>query len=428
MKEILKDIFSDWEQIDLRFRKGILKNLIIDVPNIKKIDQKFSEKEGNIVQLPFHSQEKTGYCWLIAVLNCIASFTCQKYNLPKISFSKNYLIFFDKIEKANWFLEHILSTLLEEEGSRTICYLLDHASSDRGQWQMAQNLIQKYGLVPGEIMTDAEATCNTKELNVCLSMLLRNDAAQLRMLYKSGTEISILKEEKERMFQEVLSILYSCFGIPSNRMECPNEIAKGQERVMTPKEFYQNYINFPFDEYISLYNDGEYSQMKYCIDKISLDGNVVGGEVNTFMHVTEDIFFTAMEKQVRENGYCWFGCDSGKFFFKNLHIYDDTSVNLSRFSSSLCKPIAKSVINMYNIASLTHALIIQQKEEIEGQYWWKGLDSAMDSEEVGGKIYISDYWISQYGFQAVVKKKYLPLNVQQNVYRIQMPWEFFNFT
>lgn len=426
MKAVLNSDLSQPDQENTRFRKGILKGLIVNPPNVEEITQAFSKSTKNIVQLPFYSQEKTGYCWLLATLSCISAFTCQKYHLPNIRFSKNYLIFFDKVEKVNWFLEHILSTLSKNENSRTIRHLLNHASSDRGQWQMAKNLILKYGLIPGEIMTDAEAAHSTRELNTCLGMLLRNDAAQLRILYKKKADISALRAEKERMFQEILSILYSCYGIPPKWIKCPNMIAGEQKRLMTPQRFYQDYIDFPFEQYISLYNDGESSEAQYYIDQILLDGNVIGGEINTFMHVTEDVFFAAIQQQIQENGYCWFGCDCGKFYFKNLHIYDDIPVNLSLFAPSLHEAISKSRINTYSIASLSHAVVLLQNAETGGQYWWQGVDSSMDLESVCGRCYFSSHWISKYGFQAVVKKKYLPYDSQHSICRVRMPWEFYH--
>src|SRR5699024_10069656 len=154
----------------------------------------------------------------------------------------------------------------------------------------------KYRLIPGQIMTDAEAAHSTREINECFVMLLRNDAAQLPMLLRKTAHISVLREEQERMFQEILSILYSCYGIPPKCTKYPNMIAGGHEKLMTQQCFYKDYIDFPFEQYISLYNDGESFENQYYIDQILLDGNVIGGEINTFMHMTEDVFWAAIQQ------------------------------------------------------------------------------------------------------------------------------------
>ena len=420
MKALSPQDLAGPEREDLRFRRGILSSLVPVFPDTGRVLASFSEAERT---LPFSSQEKTGYCWLAAALNCISAFTSRKYAIPPMTFSRNYLVFYDKAEKANWFLEHVLATLFENEDSRALRHLLRCAATDRGQWQMARNLILKYGLVPGEIMTDAAAAHDTGELNTCLGMLLRRDAARLRELHRNRTGPAEVRAEKERMFQEVLSILHACYGSPPERIRRPREIPGSGDAFLTPRAFFETCVGFPFQEYVSLYNDGEDSPMAFCTDRILLDGNVVGGGPNTFLHVPEDVFHAAVLRQVEEEGCCWFGCDSGKFHFQRLHLYDDTAVELARFSPSLREPVPKSWINRCSIAALNHALVLRQTAFADGKRWWLGMDSAAASEGVRGRCLISDHWLRQYGFQAVVKAKYLPDYRASSTCRDRMPWE-----
>lgn len=71
----------------------------------------------------------------------------RKYNLNDFELSQAYLFYWDKIEKANWFLENALDTADEDLDSRLVQELLSSPVSDGGQWDMAANLVQKYGLV-----------------------------------------------------------------------------------------------------------------------------------------------------------------------------------------------------------------------------------------------------------------------------------------
>lgn len=48
-------------------------------------------------------QEKTGYCWLIAVLNCISVYMKKKNRDANYTFSVRNLIIYHKLEKANFF-------------------------------------------------------------------------------------------------------------------------------------------------------------------------------------------------------------------------------------------------------------------------------------------------------------------------------------
>ncbi len=71
----------------------------------------------------------------------------KKHNLKEFELSQAYLFFWDKLEKANYFLEQIMDTMSEELDGRLIQELLAAPVNDGGQWDMVANLVAKYGLV-----------------------------------------------------------------------------------------------------------------------------------------------------------------------------------------------------------------------------------------------------------------------------------------
>ena len=71
----------------------------------------------------------------------------KKYNLKEFELSQAYLFFWDKLEKANYFLEQILDTVEEPLDGRLVQELLSSPVGDGGQWDMVANLVEKYGLV-----------------------------------------------------------------------------------------------------------------------------------------------------------------------------------------------------------------------------------------------------------------------------------------
>ena len=60
----------------------------------------------------------------------------KRHNLDKFELSQAYLFFWDKLEKANYFLEQILDTTDETLDSRLVQTLLASPVSDGGQWDM----------------------------------------------------------------------------------------------------------------------------------------------------------------------------------------------------------------------------------------------------------------------------------------------------
>ncbi|MBE0665105.1 MAG: aminopeptidase, partial [Candidatus Aminicenantes bacterium] len=55
------------------------------------------------------NQKSTGRCWMFAGLNTLRPAVMKKYKLASFEFSETYLFFWDKLEKANLFLEMIIA-------------------------------------------------------------------------------------------------------------------------------------------------------------------------------------------------------------------------------------------------------------------------------------------------------------------------------
>ena len=51
------------------------------------------------------NQEQSGRCWLFAGLNLLRVGAMRKGGLKEFEFSQNYVMFWDKLERANYFLE-----------------------------------------------------------------------------------------------------------------------------------------------------------------------------------------------------------------------------------------------------------------------------------------------------------------------------------
>jgi len=96
---------------------------------------------------PITNQRASGRCWLFAATNVFRVAIMRRYNLKEFELSQAYLFFWDKLEKANYFLEQILDTVDEDLDGRLVQTLLSSPVGDGGQWDMVANLVEKYGLV-----------------------------------------------------------------------------------------------------------------------------------------------------------------------------------------------------------------------------------------------------------------------------------------
>ena len=139
-------------------------------------------------------QSRSGRCWLFAGLNLFRVEAMKHLNVEKFELSQSYLMFWDKLEKANYFLETILATLEEPANGRLLMFLLQQPLQDGGQWDMFVNLVEKYGVVPKSAMPEAESSGNTGAMTSRMTTLLRENAAELRRMHAAGVAAAELRE------------------------------------------------------------------------------------------------------------------------------------------------------------------------------------------------------------------------------------------
>ena len=146
--------------------------------NFRNINHLYSNTIST--ELPVTNQKASGRCWGFAGLNLLRLEIAAKYNLNNFEFSQNYFMFWDKLEKSNYFLENILKTLKYESDSRLMMHLLQSPVQDGGQWDMFVNLVEKYGLVPQSVMPETNHSSKSGMMNYILTHKLREFASVLK--------------------------------------------------------------------------------------------------------------------------------------------------------------------------------------------------------------------------------------------------------
>ena len=134
------------------------------------------------------NQQRSGRCWLFAGLNLLRVGAMQKMGLKDFEFSQNYAMFWDKIERANYFLEAVIETADCDIDDRTVAFLLDSAAEDGGQWNMFVAIVRKHGLVPKAFMPETQSSSDTGRMNSALRRLLRQGAKSVREACARGAD------------------------------------------------------------------------------------------------------------------------------------------------------------------------------------------------------------------------------------------------
>lgn len=167
------------------------------------------------------------------------------------------MFFYDKLNKANYYLELMIEHSDMSLNSRLISHLSSAASllTDGGQWDMAVNLFENYGCVPHVIYTETVHSIDSAPLNSLLQkkvrehgMVLRKLSQQLRAQNISADEqLTILRSKKEKLMAETYRMMTAMLGVPprpdaSFEWKYYDKDNKPQSWTGTPLEFYATFI------------------------------------------------------------------------------------------------------------------------------------------------------------------------------------------
>lgn len=398
-----------------------------DIEALKKNVHEFSVslKSGDITM-----QSQSGRCWMFAALNAMRYGLIRKYNLETYEFSQAYPLFWDKLEKSNYFLENILSTLEEETGSRVVSFLLTAPLGDGGQFDMFAGLVEKYGVVPKSAMPETACSTSPAEMDKYLTLKLREYACKLRGDFRRGESLESLRAQKEGMLSTIYRMLTICLGFPPEKVDFivrdkDNNLIR--DEGLTPTEFYQKYVGWNLSDYVSLINAPTQDKPYGKAYTVRFLGSVHEARPVRYLNLPVEELKQAAIRQLQDGEPVWFGCDVGQWHVRDLGIMDTASVAVEKlFGTGF--PMSKEERLDYGESLMTHAMVLQGVHlDKEGRpQRWRVENSWGKDRGKDGYYLMSDEWFSEYTYQVVVHKKYLnaeQLAQYEGEMKVLEPWD-----
>ena len=386
-----------------------LEDVTMNWENFRLIDHNYSNVIKNEMQKTTN-QKASGRCWGFAALNLMRITLAKKYNLQNFEFSQSYFMFYDKLEKSNYFLESIISTTDLKFDDRLIMWILDNPIQDGGQWDMFINLMEKYGIVPQSVMPETIHSSASRSMNQLITRTLRKFASILRYEYENGASLKDLRTIKLDMMNSIYSMLCTFIGRPPEKFNWQIRDKKKKfislENI-TPLDFYKKHLGMKLTDKVCLIHCPMSNKKFDKLYTVKYLGNVVEGQIITYLNVSLDEMKKSAIKSLKNNEAVWFGCDVGKMFHRELGVMDNSLYDYESFFG-VDSNMDKATRLEYGDSQMTHAMLFtgvdikknkSVKWRVENSWGVKGGDK--------GYYLMTDEWFDEYNYEVVVDKKYL---------------------
>ena len=361
-------------------------------------------------------QDRSGRCWLFSSLN-VARFVAKKnMDLEHFEFSQNYAMYYDKLERVNYFLKDMacLVEAGEPEDSRLVQHLLREVMGDGGQWTMAMNVYKKYGAVPKDLFPETESSKNTGPMNNKLCELMRQAVAHM---YENPENIDQIVKNATEAGHRILTIHLGEPPVSFDWEWTDKDDEFHRDGEITPVEFWKKYVgSADLESYVCLVDDPRKEHPKGRKIAIEHLGNVVGGDATEYLNVPNQFMKDCVRRVLVEQGIpVWFGAECGPMMDREAgawatDLFEYDRVYGVRFD------LSKEQRVRFGNSAMDHAMAfagVDVADDGTTTRRWRVENSWGAKIADKGYFTMSDDWFTEYVYEVAVPKALLPEEYQK---------------
>ena len=379
--------------------------LATNADNLAMIDTNFSHR---VRTKGITDQQQSGRCWLFTGLNVLRAKMIDDLDLAEMTFSQNYLFFYDQLEKSNLFLQAVIDTKHLPMDDRKVEWLFKNPLNDGGQFTGVSNLVMKYGVVPSEIMPENYQSNNTTQVGNLIKLKLREFGLVLRSQKDRRAPVAL----KTEMLKEIYSMLVRAYGVPPTEFEWTLRNKAGEvisTKSYTPQSFYKEYfgdIDLEND-FVMVMNDP--SREYYKVYEIEYDRHVYDGDNWLYLNLPIEEVKALAIASIKDNTAMYFSCDVGKYLNRDKGTLDINNFDYESLMGVEFPMNKEERIRTFASGS-SHAmtLIAVDLDEAGNPKKWMVENSWGAKSGWRGNLIMTDEWFEEYMFRVVVDKKYIP--------------------
>lgn len=379
-------------------------------------------------------QKSSGRCWLFAscnILRVMASNNSELSAAKDLEFSQTYLYFWDKLERYHRSLQYFLKIkdMPEIIQDRYLNNLYKEALGDGGQWDMAKELIKKYGIVPKQAMPDSFHSKSSAAMNKFLFQMLKKD-----FIILDSTNTTNIPDTIDDMMYKAYRVLIGFLGVPPKEFDFVFQSKEGVKTYekLTPHKFLE-LTKFNPDDMVSIVHDPRKENEYNKYYQVEFLGNVKDMHVG-WINMNIDRVKELTKKAIDNNIPVWFGCDVGAerdresgIMDTNIYNYNELKIiNADGYDINIDMTKEEKLKTLTSVPS--HAMVINgyYSDNNSNVTRWKIENSWGKASGSDGHLLMTDRWFSEYVYQIVVPKSYLEqyeLDALDNVHKVLPPWD-----
>ena len=405
-----------------------IKTLALDRALVTGVDGNFSHK---IKTKGVTNQKSSGRCWMFAGLNVMRPKVYADKKLADFAFSAAYLQFWDKMEKSNLYLEYMIELRDADFLDRDWEVVNEWTLNDGGWWNYVTGLIERYGVVPADVMPETHSSENTSTMNEVLERLLRAEASKLLAASKNGATPAELRSAKEKSLAGVYRYLCLNLGEPPTEFEWRYE-AKSEEkdgknddedkdepsvenkdlqdwRKFTPKSFYDEFVAVPLRDYVCLYNDPKQPFGKHY--RFERTTNMAGTEDMHFVNIESGAMRAIASSSIVAGEPVWFAANVSVDQSKDHGLMADGLFDYDSLFG-IDTRMTKAERTRFLAGSSNHAMVFMGVDLRDGapQKWL--VENSWGSDTGNGGVWtMRNDWFDENVYVIIINRSHVPAEI-----------------
>ncbi len=359
-------------------------------------------------------QKRSGRCWIYASLNFLRVKVLSAFG-KNFSFSQNFVSFWDKFERANYFLEKMIEMKALDPMDHRLLNCIENLYTEGGEWELFNNVVEKYGLVPDYAMPETSFSGNSNGYVSLLKERLREIGGILHRKAQSGAGKDELQKIKDIALSEVHSILTKYIGTPPKKFLWKEKT--GQVKRMTPVEFYKG-LPFNLNDMVEVTHFPYYKEG--ALLKVKDVSNLVEGKELHAINANLEVIKQAVRNSIKDGVPVEFASETYHLDEKRKLFSMDSDQTYPLFGLDPTLKLDKGDRLKYRVTTVAHAMVligcddaghsryIGEKPSKVPESLREPLWKVENSWQRATAIFMTDSWFNEYLYSIIIDKKYLP--------------------